>query len=82
MDDILLIFNERILFIMLGIGVFIFMIGWFLSRQDKNIGDKLGIIGGAMVFIVVIVSSMSANYNVPESWLRNLPIAEKKIQSI
>ncbi|MBU2792617.1 hypothetical protein HAQ01_04150 [Acidithiobacillus thiooxidans] len=78
MDDILWVFNATILFSMAGIGVLMILLGWFLfRRENEKIGDTLGIIGGIIIIIAEIVSGIGTNYNVPESWLRNLPVAEK-----
>ncbi|MBU2739597.1 hypothetical protein [Acidithiobacillus concretivorus] len=80
MDDILWVFNAKILFSMAGIGVLMILLGWFLfRRENEKIGDTLGIIGGIIIIIAEIVSGIGTNYNVPESWLRNLPVAEKKM---
>lgn len=76
MDDILWVFNATILFSMAGVGSLIFLLGWFL-RENKKISGTLGIIGGIIIFIAEIIAGIGANYNVPESWLRNLPVAEK-----
>ncbi|MBU2840556.1 hypothetical protein HF670_13610 [Acidithiobacillus thiooxidans] len=77
MDDILWFFNATILFSMAGVGVLIFMLGWFFFRENEKIVDTLGIIGGIIIIIAEIVSGIGTNYNVPESWLRDLPVAEK-----
>ncbi|MBU2741709.1 hypothetical protein [Acidithiobacillus albertensis] len=79
MDDILWVFNVTILFSMAGVGGLIFLLGWFFFRENEKIGDTLGIIGGIIIIIAEIISGIGANYNVPESWLKNLPVAEKKM---
>jgi len=76
MDDILWLFNATILFSMAGVGFLIFLLGWFFFRENEKIGDKLGIVGGIIIIIAEIIAGIGTNYNVPESWLRNLPVAE------
>ncbi|MBE7562737.1 hypothetical protein H7F10_07190 [Acidithiobacillus sp. HP-6] len=77
MDDILWFFNATILLSMAGVGVLLFLLGWFFFRENEKIGDKLGIVGGIIIIIAEIIAGIGTNYNVPESWLRNLPVAEK-----
>ncbi|MDD2750836.1 MAG: hypothetical protein PHX24_12225, partial [Acidithiobacillus sp.] len=79
MDDILWVFNARILLIMLGMGVLLYILGWFFYKQNEKIGNTLAIIGGVIIIIAMVVAAICTNYNVPESWLRNLPVAEKKM---
>ncbi|MBU2834451.1 hypothetical protein HF673_01295 [Acidithiobacillus thiooxidans] len=77
MGDILWFFNATILFSMLGVGALSYLLGWFFFRENEKIGNTLGIIGGMIFVVLVVIWDLEASYNVPESWLRNLPVAEK-----